>query len=107
MMMLTHLKLKLYVGSSDIIHTVSIAMAVFIITEVAILYYWILGATYACCAYYGQGTGSIHFRYLNCNGLEHRLTDCQYSTNTPRRRHYDDWSVLCYTGGFTSVHCTL
>lgn len=62
------------------------------------MYVCTLGVDYTCCAGFGQGTGPIHFRYPLCNGLEHRLSDCPYNTNTVGDGHYEDWGVYCYTG---------
>ena len=50
-----------------------------------------------CCASFGPGIGPIHIDNLACNGLEYRITDCQYDNDTAEDSHSEDWSVYCYS----------
>lgn len=45
-------------------------------------------------AYFGEGTGSIYFGNLNCNGSEERIVDC--SSISPHSCHHsEDAGVRC------------
>ena len=47
----------------------------------------------------------IHFNYLRCNGLEHRITECQYDKRTVEDKSIvednNSWGAYCYIGSFT------
>ena len=52
-------------------------------------------------AYFGEGTGSIYFSNLNCNGSEERIVDC--SSISPHSCHHsEDAGVRC--GGECIIH---
>lgn len=47
-------------------------------------------------AFFGQGTGSVAFRYVGCSGTEERLLDCP--TSSPpfyACGHHEDAGVRC------------
>ena len=54
----------------------------------------LLGAQAFSRAYFGQGTGPIHFSYVGCQGDEKSIFNCTYSTNFDCG-HYEDSGVLC------------
>ena len=63
----------------------------------------IIVQTYGCCARFGEGSGPIHLTHVSCTGLEHRLTDCEYSNNTEDDSHSKDFSVFCYIGQYIII----
>ena len=46
-------------------------------------------------AYFGQGTGPILMDNVACSGLELRLLDCPYNSDTSDRTHAEDVGVHC------------
>lgn len=49
-----------------------------------------------CCANYGEGNGPIWLDYVNCNGNETDLFDCQHSQFGSKNCHHShDASVIC------------
>ena len=56
-------------------------------------------ATALSNARFGQGGGPIHLSNLQCTGEEESLLDCCYSGRESHScGHYEDASVICYTG---------
>lgn len=45
---------------------------------------------------YGLINGLLH-DYLICDGMEHRITACQY-TNVTVEHNYPGWGISCITG---------
>ena len=58
---------------------------------------YILGATGQTGAYFGPGSGPIHFDYVVCSGTEYNLTDCQVTKGTRQSSHSEDVGVKCQT----------
>ena len=46
-------------------------------------------------AYFGQGTGPIHFDNVGCGGSELRLLDCYHESITTEDSHAEDAGVQC------------
>ena len=46
-------------------------------------------------AYYGEGSGSIYFTKLECDGTEEKLVDCTSSSDTRKCSHGNDSGVIC------------
>ena len=53
-------------------------------------------------AYFGEGSGPIHFHYVHCYGTEYNLTDCETANNTRETTHSEDVGVQCQPG--SSIH---
>ena len=48
-------------------------------------------------AYFGQGSGPIHFDHVLCSGSEYNLTDCETGNGTRQSSHEEDVGVKCNT----------
>lgn len=46
-------------------------------------------------AFYGQGSGPIILRRLECTGRETSILECEFDANTSDCRHSDDAGVQC------------
>ena len=56
----------------------------------------IIGATFSCCAAFGQGTGSIVLDDLACTGTETSLFLCSHNgLNSHNCGHSEDVGVTC------------
>ena len=59
---------------------------------------FMIGVVHRCCAYYGEGSGTIHIREVVCHGSETSITKCDYLNNTVRTSHAQDVGVECQQG---------
>ena len=48
-------------------------------------------------AYFGEGSGPIHYDRVVCSGTEYNLTECVTWTDTRESSHEDDVGVKCNT----------
>ena len=55
----------------------------------------IIGVQYYTSAHYGQGSGPILLDDVACSGLEVRLADCLYESNTMDCSHSEDVGIMC------------
>ena len=56
---------------------------------------YIIGAIALSLAYFGEGTGPIHFDNVHCGGYESSIFNCYSSTYYHNCGHYEDASVIC------------
>ena len=54
---------------------------------------FLVGTTAFSYGFFGQGSGPIHRRNLQCSGTELRLVDCTFSGGNCE--HYEDAGVRC------------
>ena len=60
--------------------------------------YQCTGAVVLNCCTYGQGSGSTHIDWVNCQGSEPNITSCSYLTSTNGANHFTDVGVQCQPG---------
>ena len=63
----------------------------------------IVGASTFTGAYFGQGSGPIHYDHIVCSGMEYNLTDCETGTGTRQSSHDEDVGVKCNTSETPSI----
>ena len=56
------------------------------------------GAVALYCCSYGQGSGSTHIDWVNCQGSEPNITSCSYLSSTNGANHFTDVGVQCQPG---------
>ena len=56
------------------------------------------GSTAHTGAYFGEGSGPIHFDFVQCSGSEYNLTDCEIRHGRVRTSHSFDVGVKCQPG---------
>ncbi|XP_061166783.1 multiple epidermal growth factor-like domains protein 10 [Saccostrea echinata] len=61
-------------------------------------------------AYYGQGSGPIHYGYIQCGGTEDTVSQC-YTSTTAYCGHHEDLGIICgeecpaFTFGRDCINC--
>ena len=60
--------------------------------------YFFVGATAHSDAYFGEGSGLIHLTYVNCSGMEYRVTECETQNIQNSSSHSLDVGVKCQPG---------
>ena len=55
-------------------------------------------------AYFGQGSGPIHYDHIVCSGMEYNLTDCETGTGSRQSSHDEDVGVKCNTSEQCDLH---
>ena len=56
------------------------------------------GATAHSGAYFGEGSGLIHFTFIRCSGLEYNVTECETQNVEISSSHSLDVGVKCQPG---------
>ena len=59
---------------------------------------FLLGAISQVHAYFGEGSGAVHFDYVQCSGSEYGLTNCNTAKNVISTNHTEDVGVKCQPG---------
>lgn len=49
-------------------------------------------------AYFGEGSGVIHYDYVLCSRIKYDLTDCETTNDTRLTGHSEDVGVICQPG---------
>ena len=60
--------------------------------------YWFLGAAALSNAFFGQGSGPVHYKNLACSGMESVLEQCNRHSSI-NCSHSQDASVRCFARG--------
>ena len=56
-------------------------------------------------AYFGEGSGPMHYDHVVCSGTEYNLTECVTGTDTRESSHEDDVGVKCNTSTKRNCFC--
>ena len=59
---------------------------------------FLLGAIPQVHAYFGEGSGAVHFDYVQCSGSEYDLRNCNKGKNVISTNHTEDVGVKCQPG---------
>ena len=56
-------------------------------------------------AYFGEGSGPMHYDHVVCSGTEYNLTECVTGTEARESSHEDDVGVKCNTSIKRNCFC--
>ena len=59
---------------------------------------FLLGAIPQAQAFFGEGSGTVYFDYVQCSGSEYDLMDCNTTKIVMSTNHAEDVGVKCQPG---------